>query len=84
MEAPDFFNFEIPTKKRFGSHGNASFTAISRLSSNTPVKLVRYVSFQTRVFFILKGAVEQPLRHINDEEFLELLENFMEVEAVES
>ena len=35
-------------------------------------------------FFILKGAVEQLLRHINYVEFVELLEHFMEVEAVES
>ena len=37
LKLPNFIKFEIPTKKRFRSHGSASFTAISRLSSNTPV-----------------------------------------------
>ena len=37
LKLPDFFKFEISTKKRFRSHESTSFTAISRLISNHPV-----------------------------------------------
>ena len=37
LKLPNFFKFEIPSKTRFRSHESASFTDISRHSSNIPV-----------------------------------------------